>query len=492
MTAARTFVGRKSELLQLEEFVTAPGPGFLHLRGRRRIGKSWLLTKWLSRRKGLYFQGEQDSSTKQLQQTLARLWDDHIGRLDLSLIRQRDLSWEIIFKHITRTAQQHRDQTVLLVFDEIHWIAKRNSGFVSKVKRAWLSWEKAGNIKLVICGSSSRFFDDKVSKASSILRGLRTQADLWVKPFSLREVKQHFFPKWTPEEVCLLYMMIGGVPYYLNQVPRTANFINAVNRAFFTRTTIFLDELDELITLEFNQTTKSRIRQILAALGQAGRTVARIHQSTQIPESSVREAITKLVDYGLVFEKTPRGAGARKNKSRTQYYMRDFYLNFYFSVLAKHEAKITENVKANLFSRVLASKSGYYIPQFTGLAFELLIESIISGRASSTLQETIFSKLGIQETGYEWGHFWQWGETQVDLIVESSADRESRVLEVKWLSTDADVTRGYIEQIQEKVYYPPRGYRISYYLVLSKPPTSGLRKAADENDVTLIGLGDLF
>ena len=56
------------------------------------------------------------------------------------------------------------------MFDEIHWIAKRNSGFVSKVKRAWLSWEKAGNIKVIICGSSNRFFDDKTGTASSILR----------------------------------------------------------------------------------------------------------------------------------------------------------------------------------------------------------------------------------------------------------------------------------------------------------------------------------
>lgn len=492
MNNAPKFVGRQEELRQLEEFFDAPGPGFLHLRGRRRIGKSWLLTEFLRRRGGLYLHGEQDSSTKQLQMGFARLWDEYSGRKSLSLIRQRDLTWEIIFETITDYARIQRDQNIFLVFDEIHWIAKRNSGFVSKIKKVWLSWEKAGNIKVVVCGSSSRFFDDKVSRASSVLRGLRTRADLWVRPFSLRETKTFFFPNWTQEEVCLIYMMVGGVPYYLNQIPKTKNFIGSVNKAFFTQSTIFLDELDEVITLEFNKTSKNRIRQILAALGQEGRTVTRIHQSTGIPESSVRETIAKLVDFGLVFEKTPLGAAVRKNKSQTKYYMRDFYLNFYFSVLKGQRSKIQKNSNDNLFSTLLASKSGYYIPEFTGRAFELLIESIVDGRAGSTLGETMFRKLGIREPGYIWGHYWRSGETQIDLVVESELDRESRVLEAKWLSTAASVTGGYIEQVEAKAYNPPRGYRISCFLVMSKVPTKGLRKAADEHNVTLIYLTDLF
>ena len=108
---------------------------------------------------------------------MAGLWDEYAGRKNLSLVRQRDLNWEILFENITDYARQRRDRLVLLVFDEIHWIAKRNSGFVSKIKKAWLFWEKVGNIKLIICGSSSRFFDDKVSRASSVLRGFPLAPD---------------------------------------------------------------------------------------------------------------------------------------------------------------------------------------------------------------------------------------------------------------------------------------------------------------------------
>ena len=424
----RTFLGRENELQQLSDFLGAEGSGFLHLRGRRRVGKSWLLTELQGRRGGFYFQGEQDSTTKQLQATMAAAWDENVGQKSLSLIRQRDLTWERLLSAITDRARLHPDQTLLLMFDEIHWIAKRNSGFVSKIKRAWLSWEKAGNIKVIICGSSNRFFDDKTGTASSILRGLRTHSDIWVRPFSLGEVQRYYFPRWSHEETCLAYMMVGGVPYYLNQIPTEKNFINAINKAFFTSSTIFFDELDEVINLEFNKSSKKKVRKILAALGQQGKTIAAISRSTGIPESSVHESIGKLLDYGLVFEKTLMGASPKKNRAGSIYYIQDFYLNFYFQVLDALEPQVRNNKRSNIFTTLLSSREGYYIAGFSGLAFELLIESVIDCRADSTMGEGIFDKLGIPERGYDWGHYWAQGVTQVDLVLESAQDRESRVL----------------------------------------------------------------
>ena len=486
------FVGRKNELHKLSEFYNMQGAGFLHLRGRRRIGKSWLLIEYQKKVGGVYFQGEQDSSTKELQSTMANLWDEYVGKKHLSLIRQRDLTWDRIFSDITDYAIQHAEQTIFLIFDEIHWIAKKNSGFTSKIKKAWLSWEKSGNIKVIICGSSNKFFDDKTARESSVLRGLRTHSDIWVRPFSLSEVKQYFFPEWSHEEISLVYMMIGGVPYYLNRIFYTKNFISAINKSFFTRSTIFLDEIDEIINLEFNKSSKARVRDLISSLGQNGKTITNICRSTGIPESTVRDNIEKLVDYGLVFEKKSMGKPLKKNKTGIKYYMRDFYLNFYFQVLDGFRDQIKENTKCNIFSGILSSKTGFYIPNFSGLAFELLLESIIDRRANPTMQESIFSKLEIRDKNYYYGYHWEKNSTQIDLIVESSVDRESRILEAKWISTKAGLTDRYLEQVLHKAYTPPRGYRLSYHLVISKTPTKGLREAANKLNIEIIELTDLF
>ena len=287
-------------------------------------------------------------------------------------------------------------------------------------------------------------------------------------------------------------MMVGGVPYYLNQIPTAKNFINSINKAFFTSSTIFFDELDEVINLEFNKSSRKKVRKILAALGQQGKTIAAISRSTGIPESSVHESIGKLLDYGLVFEKTLMGASPKKNRAGSIYYIQDFYLNFYFQVLDALEPQVRDNKRFNIFATLLSSREGYYISGFSGLAFELLIESVIDCRAGSTMGEGIFDKLGIPERGYDWGHYWAQGVTQVDLVVESAKDRESRVLEAKWIARKADVTRGYLEQVCQKGYRPPRGFRLSFYLVMSKPPTKGLREAARDLEVQIVGLEDLF
>ena len=77
--------------------------------------------------------------------------------------------------------------------------------------------------------------------------------------------------------------------------------------------------------------------------------------------------------------------------------MRDFYLNFYFQVLDGLRDQIKENSKHNIFSSLLLSKVGLYIPNFSDFAFELLIESVIDRRANTTMHESIFSKLELIE-----------------------------------------------------------------------------------------------
>ena len=84
------------------------------------------------------------------------------------------------------------------------------------------------------------------------------------------------------------------------------------------------------------------------------------------------------------------------------------------------------------------------------------------------------------------------GKTQIDLVVENAGDRESRVLELKWINKTANLSSGYIEQVKNKDYSPPEGWTISYHLLLSKNASAGLLKKAGEENVQVLGLADLF
>jgi uncharacterized protein len=191
----------------------------------------------------------------QLLKKFCQAWDSFTGVAHLTRLRTQELSWLEVFETVGKYVCELKESPLVLMMDEIQWIAKRNIGFVSQLKEAWVQWEMNPSVKLIISGSSNRFFEDKTGGDAKILRGMRTHGDIWVRPFSLWEVRKYFFSKWTDEEICLIYMMTGGVPYYLCRVPKVTNFIRAVNETFFTRRTIFLEEIEEILDLEFNQTS---------------------------------------------------------------------------------------------------------------------------------------------------------------------------------------------------------------------------------------------
>ena len=228
----------------------------------------------------------------------------------------------------------------MIVFDEVQWLAKRGSGFVGLLKEKWLDWELVGNIKVIVCGSSNKFFIDNVGGEEKILRGLKTRSSIWLQPFTLDEVKQYFFPSWSLEEVCLAYMLVGGIPYYLARLNCELGAIRAINQALFSKSGIFLEEIDEVLNVEFNVVGVESVKLILASLGQSGSSQAGIQKKTGMSQPIVSELISKLVSYGIVYEKKPSFKKSLKNKAGTLFYMKDFFLNTYFQILAPMEGRI--------------------------------------------------------------------------------------------------------------------------------------------------------
>ena len=486
------FYGRKAELDRLQSFVNGSHSGFLMVRGRRRIGKSWLLTKFRDKVNAFYFQGDDDTTSRQLMKMMAEAWEAYSGDDSLAIIRVNDLSWARIFKVMVRFCQREAGSKHILIFDEIQWIAKRKSGFLGQLKEAWVDFEKSGSTKIIICGSSQRFFEKATALGTSVLHRLRTEADLWVEPFSLSEIKRHYFQKWTEEQICMVFMMTGGVPYYLERIPRIDNFIQAINQAFFTQKTIFLDELKEVLNLEFTKASGSTAEKVMKSLGPDGSTMENIRQRAGIRnESTVRTMIDQLVKYGILGEKSR--AGERKaNRRGSKFYIKDPFLGFYFRVLRGKARRIQKNIRSNLFAECIASKTGYYIEGFSGVAFELLTEWILQQKLSPSGTEPILDKLALTDDKYVIGHYWVEGETQLDLIVENEQDRESRVLELKWTNHTVNLSAGYISQVKNKKYTPPKGWTISYHLLLSQPASKPFNKKAKEENVQVLGLSDLF
>lgn len=437
----------KSILSYIEE--NKKTASFRFLRGRRRIGKSTLLKQIISKSsyKCFYFSGALDEGVESCLSRWVQAWSEFNNETELKNYSKKNLSWIVVFKDLAKFAKQHKKNFAIFI-DEIQWIAKTQTGFVSLLKENWLVLEHLSNVKIIICGSSFRFFHEYTGGEEKILRGLCTHRDLWLEDLSLNEVHKHFVPHWSKEEVIMAYMMIGGIPYYWQQVPENKSFIQSMNQVFFNPETIFLSEPDEILKIEFNKAGLKTIKEILSALGPLGANVAKIQEKSRIPLSTIQDAIEKLMDYNVLRVKVNFKDKIKKNKNGLMYEVADTFLYFYFNVLQKFKRKILNNDKMDLiFLELLNSNNTLTIENFSGYAFERLLQQLL--RKELDRDEKIFKSLDLANCDYHVGSI-QSETAQVDVVLQGCSDRKDRWIECRWTKEVSAISE-LLSQLQKKV-----------------------------------------
>lgn len=123
-------------------------------------------------------------------------------------------------------------------------------------------------------------------------------------------------------------MFLGGIPYYLEQFTEQDNFIRSVNDTIFTSKSIFLDEYKEVLNLDFNSAGLETVTGLLSFFNFAGKTKLQLQKLTSLPESNTRYFLNNLLDYEIIFAR--KDSFTKKSSEYKKFYLKDFYLNFYF------------------------------------------------------------------------------------------------------------------------------------------------------------------
>ena len=506
MALNNNFYGRERELRQLKEMWTTPDAELVFVRGRRRVGKSRLLRQLAMNNSApggevFFFSGRVDETDVACRERFARDFDEFIGTPTLMTLRKNLLTWDKILVAVAEQAKviaAKNGPKMLLVLDEIQWLARRHSGVLGAIKEFWEKTHPVTSVKMILSGSSNRFFAAQVDHAEGVLRGLRTKGDLVVPPFSLEEVAAYYFPNWTKEQVALIYMLVGGVPYYLEQIKDIGNFLRSLNTAMFTSQSIFIDEIDAVLKIETTgKGALENVKRVLGALGQDGSTEARIVANTGLSQSNVHDIIARAESFGIVKERLPFGI-KRAKKQDVRYYMDDFYLNSYFQILLPMASRIQGNTKNGmLINHVITSFEGFYVGDFSGKAFELLLLRLLESGAcdASKRGAPIFQLMNLGEETYEVGTYWVQNQTQIDIMVSCGADRQVRVLEAKWKGSamSSVETAELVKAVMKKPFPLPNStWTRRNFLILSQGSSSTGLDCARDAGVEVISLEQLF
>lgn len=252
-----TIVGRKQELRELHELYHSNAAQLVAVYGRRRVGKTFLIDEALKGKITFRHAGlsplDEDGNRNLMPQQLKQFY--YSLRLQGMPKSHIPTSWIEAFymlaQHLQNTDTGKR-QVVFL--DELPWMDTPRSGFVTAFEGFWNNWAcHRDNIMVIVCGSASSWILDKMIDNHGGLYG-RVTHEIKLQPFTLCECEQFLAMKkvrLSRYDIVQSYMMLGGIPYYLNYFAPELSLAQNIDRLFFAPKAKLHNEYDRLFASVF-------------------------------------------------------------------------------------------------------------------------------------------------------------------------------------------------------------------------------------------------
>ena len=248
-------IGRLTEQEILQEFYNSKQPEFLAVYGRRRVGKTFLIKQFFKNKKNIFFNVTgiwQGNMSDQISRFVAEI--GHVFYKDAEL-KEQD-SWFSTFDLLVNTINKFvtKQQKIILFFDEFPWMVTHKSKLLSVVEYFWNKyWSIDPRIKLIICGSSASWIIRKIINNKGGLHN-RITRKIKLHTFDLTETKTFlaaYGVKLNNKQIVQLYMVTGGIPYYLSAAKKGSSAMQIIQHLAFNENSILFKEFDNLFSSLF-------------------------------------------------------------------------------------------------------------------------------------------------------------------------------------------------------------------------------------------------
>ncbi len=330
------FFDREEELAVLEAAWAAERAQWHVVWGRRRVGKTELLARFLDGRRGVLFEAPEGSELDQLGDLSRELGLAGDNRL---LLEQPLTSWRAALVAIE---QFTADLPTLVVIDEYQRVKRATPGIGSLLNTWWREQGRATRIRLVLCGSEVSFFQRELLDVRATEYGRRT-GQLRIAPFEPRAAGL-FFPDWTPEDRLRAYAVCGGMPYYLEQFEPARSLGENILASVLYLDGVLREEARLLLHEELPDPAAHF--SVLRALAAGCVRVNEIVQRTGLDQGLVLRSLESLIRLFLVERAVPVTERNPDRTRRTRYRIADQYVAFWFRFVHPYQSRIETRAAA--------------------------------------------------------------------------------------------------------------------------------------------------
>lgn len=348
----KTFVDREQEMDTLQSEYERDGSALVVLYGRRRVGKTTLISEFIKGKKALFFLASEETESQN-----RKAFKEKVAEfIDSDLLRSADVkTWNALFKVIVDT---QFDSKPVIVLDEFQYLGKANPAFPSIFQRIWEELLKERQIMVILCGSLISMMESQTLAYGSPLYGRRTaQIRLTQIPFAYYH---EFFPNKSRRELIEMYAVTGGVPKYIELFSESKDIYSAIGKCVLNRSGYLYDEPHFLLQQEVSEV--GSYFSIIRAIAAGNSKLSAIAAVLETKATSLTKYLKTLIDLDILEREVPITEDNPEKSKKGLYKIKDNYLRFWFAFVypnmsfieSGHSRIVMDKIKKSLVKNHIA------------------------------------------------------------------------------------------------------------------------------------------
>jgi AAA+ ATPase superfamily predicted ATPase len=470
------FIGRESELSWLDGLYRKDDFQFVVLYGRRRVGKTAVISEFLQGKKSIFFSAQQYDD-----KTALKLFSEKVyscfGIDDVPVFE----NWNQAFEFIANRVQKKR---LTLVLDEFPYLAGANRSIPSILQNITDHRFKNSKLFLILCGSSMSFMERGVLSEKSPLYG-RLTSQMEILPFSYFDAAR-FFPRYSLSDKVMAYGICGGVPQYLIHIKDSRSLGDNVVAAVLAKASPLYEEPKNLLKEELR--TPVVYNSIIEAIAKGQTRLNDIATKTDIPRDKCLKYIRSLITLRLIERETPAG---EKPGKRSIYKLTDNFFKFWYSFVFENTELVAQENGSYLWDKLIVPSFSEYLGY---QIFEDICKAFLRRINGASFKGKHPPELELPFVFTQIGHWWGTDpkdKSQVEIDILACHKEKALFCECKWTNKmmGPDILTGLRKKAALLSQFSAR-----HYILFSKSGfSSALKEAAKQGgDTILVDLKSLF
>ena len=314
------FINRRKELETLEKQYSSDSSSFVIVYGRRRVGKTALISKFLENHiDSIFFLATEESEKQNLKAFQAKV-SEFIGN---DYLRTANVDWPDVFKAFVSFPTKNK---IIIVIDEFQYIGKSNPAFPSIMQKIWDTLLKDSNVMLILCGSLVSLMKSQTLEYGSPLYGRRT-AQINLKQIPFREYGK-FFEGKTNNELVPFYAVTGGVPKYIESFQGFDDIHDAIEKNVLDNSSFLYEEPFFLLQKEVSEI--GSYFSLIKAIALGNQKLSSISSLLGVKQTSITQYMKVLTDLDIVEREVPITDKMPEKSKNGIYRLTDNYISFWF------------------------------------------------------------------------------------------------------------------------------------------------------------------